>query len=175
MATRRPIDESDGKQVWLLAQDPDLGPKISSLGLKPWKTATSAKLVSPSSACSSYGFAIRSACTCALTERSPSGCKSGVTIWLRPLVVAPAFRGVSKQKASAAKRKIRPMCAVCRSRENVASASRAQMEATRRNSIGGKNKAESGFDLYTPILFSFLSVFVRQTLLRCRLTKRCLN
>src|SRR5207248_2736134 len=59
-----------------------------SSGLNPRKTANSAHFVSPISACNSYGFAIFSLCAWKLSERSPGPCRSGVTIWLKPLVVA---------------------------------------------------------------------------------------
>src|SRR6266566_5566769 len=67
---------------------PNSVPKIQSSGLNPRKTANSAHCVRTISACSSYGFAMRSLCAWKLSERSPGPCKSGVTIWLKPLVVA---------------------------------------------------------------------------------------
>src|SRR5207248_3209 len=64
--------------------------------LNPRKTANSAHFVSPISTCNSYGFAIFSLCAWKLSERSPGPCKSGVTIWLRPFVVAEDVEALAR-------------------------------------------------------------------------------
>src|SRR5256885_4863875 len=71
-----------------LVSSPNSVPKIQSSGLNPRKTANSAHLVCRLLLEKKKGFAICSLCAWKLSERSPGPCRSGVTIWLKPLVVA---------------------------------------------------------------------------------------
>src|ERR1700730_14738883 len=55
---------------------------------------------------------MRLSCICKLRDRSPAGCNSGVTIWLKPFVVARAS-GVTTQRAAT---KMRPTRFITRHR-----------------------------------------------------------
>src|SRR4029077_9062070 len=55
---------------------------------------------------------MRLSCICKLRDRSPAGCKSGVTIWLKPFVVARAS-WVTAQRAAT---KMRPTRFITRHR-----------------------------------------------------------